>query len=54
VVAGVETEEQSRRLHWIGCDEVQGFFFSRPIPGAVFEAKYLDGRSGMKALKVNI
>jgi EAL domain-containing protein (putative c-di-GMP-specific phosphodiesterase class I) len=38
---GVETEEQSRLLGLLGCDEMQGFFFSRPIPGEVFESKYL-------------
>jgi diguanylate cyclase (GGDEF)-like protein len=38
---GVETEEQSRLLRLLGCDEMQGFFFSAPIPGEVFESKYL-------------
>jgi EAL domain-containing protein (putative c-di-GMP-specific phosphodiesterase class I) len=38
---GVETEEQSRLLSLLGCDEMQGFFFCRPIPGELFEAKYL-------------
>jgi EAL domain-containing protein (putative c-di-GMP-specific phosphodiesterase class I) len=28
---GVETEEQARVLREQGCDEVQGFLFSRPI-----------------------
>jgi diguanylate cyclase (GGDEF)-like protein/PAS domain S-box-containing protein len=41
VAEGVETEEQSRLLGLLGCDEMQGFFFSRPIPGEVFESKYL-------------
>jgi diguanylate cyclase (GGDEF)-like protein len=38
---GVETEEQSRLLGLLGCDEMQGFIFSRPIPGDAFESKYL-------------
>ena len=29
---GVETEEQMRRLNLEGCIEVQGYFFSKPIP----------------------
>ena len=33
---GVETEAQMRRLRSEGCDEVQGFHFSRPLPGDVF------------------
>jgi len=38
---GVETEEQSRLLRLLGCDEMQGYLFSKPVPGDVFEAKFL-------------
>lgn len=41
VAEGVETEEQSRLLHSLECDEIQGFLFSKPVPEAVFEAKFL-------------
>jgi diguanylate cyclase (GGDEF)-like protein/PAS domain S-box-containing protein len=41
VAEGVETEEQSRLLRLLGCDEMQGYLFSKPVPGEVFEAKYL-------------
>ena len=30
---GVETSEQLERVRAEGCQEVQGYFFSRPVPG---------------------
>lgn len=41
VAEGVETEEQSRLLRLLGCDEMQGFLFSAALPGELFEEKYL-------------
>ena len=38
---GAETEEQVDRLRKLGCDLVQGFFFSKPITFEDFENKYL-------------
>jgi EAL domain-containing protein (putative c-di-GMP-specific phosphodiesterase class I) len=46
VAEGVETEEQSRLLRVLNCDEMQGFLFSRPLPREIFEAKYLTGNAG--------
>ena len=43
VAEGVEAEEQSRLLRLLGCDEMQGFFFSEPVPAEVFESNYLSG-----------
>lgn len=34
---GVETQEQSDYLKEVGCQMQQGYYFSRPIPQAVFE-----------------
>lgn len=31
---GVETEAQNNHLYQIGCDELQGYLFSKPLPGA--------------------
>ena len=41
VAEGVETEEQSRLLRLLGCDEIQGYLFSKPVPGDLFETLFL-------------
>jgi diguanylate cyclase (GGDEF)-like protein/PAS domain S-box-containing protein len=41
VAEGVETEEQSRLLRLLGCDEMQGFLFSKPLPSELFERRFL-------------
>jgi len=41
VAEGVETEEQSSLLRLLGCDEMQGFMFSKPVPVEVFETRFL-------------
>jgi diguanylate cyclase (GGDEF)-like protein/PAS domain S-box-containing protein len=41
VAEGVETDEQSRLLHLLNCDEMQGFLFSKAVPCEEFEAKFL-------------
>jgi EAL domain-containing protein (putative c-di-GMP-specific phosphodiesterase class I) len=45
VAEGVETDEQSRLLRLLGCDEMQGFLFSKPVPGEIFQAKFLAPRA---------
>jgi EAL domain-containing protein (putative c-di-GMP-specific phosphodiesterase class I) len=42
VAEGVETEEQSRLLALLGCDEMQGNFRCEPLPVALFEAGFLE------------
>lgn len=41
VAEGVETEEQSRLLRVLACDEMQGYLFSKPVPAEAFEARFL-------------
>lgn len=38
IAEGVETKEQFDCLRQTGCDQVQGYLFSRPIPGESMEA----------------
>lgn len=37
IAEGVETEEQLKVLKELGCKEVQGFYFSKPLPNNEFE-----------------
>lgn len=50
---GVETEDQLVTLQTIGCDEYQGFFFSKPVVPGAFVEPLLKGRiESNKALSV--
>jgi EAL domain-containing protein (putative c-di-GMP-specific phosphodiesterase class I) len=42
VAEGVETEEQSRLLRLMKCDEMQGYLFSKPVSSVVLEERYLE------------
>ncbi len=44
VAEGVETHEQVERLREMGCDDAQGYYFSRPLPVGDFEAQVLGKR----------
>jgi EAL domain-containing protein (putative c-di-GMP-specific phosphodiesterase class I) len=46
VAEGVETEEQSNCLKLLGCNKVQGFLFSKPLPADLFEAELVKFRKG--------
>jgi EAL domain-containing protein (putative c-di-GMP-specific phosphodiesterase class I) len=44
VAEGVETTEQMGFLRELGCDQLQGYLFSQPVPAADFERMLRTGR----------
>ena len=51
VAEGVETAEQAQVLRELGCDEVQGYWISRPMPGADFAGWFLNYNRARTARK---
>ena len=47
IAEGVETEEQLKALKAMGCDMVQGYYFSRPVPPEEYE-QFVIERSRME------
>ena len=46
---GVETEAQNERLSGMDCDELQGFYFSPPMPGEAV-GEYMVSADGNRAV----
>jgi len=44
VAEGVETEQESRLLRALGCDEMQGYLLGRPVPERDFASRFLCGQ----------
>lgn len=42
IAEGVETKEQLDVLAELGCEQIQGFYLGRPVPGDEFEASFLN------------
>ena len=47
VAEGIETPEQLELLNSVGCDMVQGYIFSKPLPADEFEV-WKQERKGME------
>ena len=41
IAEGVETREQAEMLHNFGCDQMQGYYFSKPVPAKEYEKMLL-------------
>jgi diguanylate cyclase (GGDEF)-like protein len=54
VAEGVETEHELAELRRFGCDEAQGFFFARPMPGPAFERWLAGSRDKAVGLRSDV
>ncbi|MBU3179743.1 sensor domain-containing protein [Clostridium psychrophilum] len=41
IAEGAESKEQIRLLHQMGCNQIQGYYFSKPLPANEIEEKFL-------------
>lgn len=44
IAEGVESEEQLENLTGLGCDNIQGFYYAKPLPKEEFET-YIGGKN---------
>ncbi len=49
VAEGVETKDQQKTLHEIGCTKAQGYLFSKPLPSGIFHEMLLMDRQKLTA-----
>jgi EAL domain-containing protein (putative c-di-GMP-specific phosphodiesterase class I) len=47
VAEGVETEQQAVVLRSLECDEMQGYFYGKPVSTEIFEARFLSAGPGL-------
>lgn len=52
IAEGVETQEQVELLRQMGCDQVQGYYYARPMPEEDFYRLLLDNRSVKNAREI--
>lgn len=45
---GVEKEKQVEILRSLSCDEIQGFYYARPLPWENFETKVIRAKEACK------
>jgi diguanylate cyclase (GGDEF)-like protein len=53
VAEGVEDDEQVRLLRELGCDQIQGFYVSRPVPPEDIDAMLVQGPGNSLRQKLN-
>ena len=51
---GVETDEQLSILRDNGCDYVQGYYFSRPLPASELLPYLKNQNTGLRALRLSL
>lgn len=49
IAEGVETREQMLTLKELGCDVIQGYYFSKPVPALEFEKFISEKKSELDA-----
>ena len=54
IAEGVETEEQLTTLKALGCDIVQGYYFSRPVPAEDFETFIIQKKKQSEAARAGV
>ena len=54
IAEGVETEEQLTTLKALGCDIVQGYYFSRPVPAEEFETFIIQKKKQSEAATAGV
>ena len=54
IAEGVETEEQLTTLKALGCDIVQGYYFSRPVPAEEFETFIIQKKKQSEAARAGV
>ena len=54
IAEGVETEEQLTTLKALGCDIVQGYYFSRPVPAEEFETFIIQKKKQSEAASAGV